>query len=97
MVELGKTAEDKAILELYASATEIGKSIVAPPGVAKERVTALRRGFDAMLKDPDYLEEVKRLSLDFEPLSGEKLQAYVEELSKTPAAVLARAKQVRDN
>ncbi|MEN9709821.1 MAG: hypothetical protein RIQ68_2229 [Pseudomonadota bacterium] len=97
MVELGKTAEDKAILELYASATEIGKSIVAPPGVAKDRITALRRGFDAMLKDPDYLEEVKRLSLDFEPLSGEKLQAYVEELSKTPANVLAKAKQVRDN
>jgi tripartite-type tricarboxylate transporter receptor subunit TctC len=50
-----------------------------------------------MLKDPDYLEEVKKLSLDFEPLSGEKLQAYVEELSKTPASVLAKAKQVRDN
>jgi tripartite-type tricarboxylate transporter receptor subunit TctC len=97
MVEMGKTAEDKAILELYASATEIGKSIVAPPGVAKDRITALRRGFDAMLKDPDYLEEVRRLSLDFEPLSGEKLQAYVEELSKTPANVLAKAKQVRDN
>lgn len=97
MVELGRTPEDKAILELYASATEIGKSIVAPPGVPAERLNALRRGFDAMLKDADYLEEVKRLSLDFEPLSGEKLQAYVEELSKTPANILAKAKQVRDN
>ncbi len=97
MVELGKTAEDKAILELYASATEIGKSIVAPPGVATDRITALRRGFDAMLQDKDYLDEVKKLSLDFEPLSGEKLQAYVEQLSKTPASVLAKAKQVRDN
>lgn len=96
MVELGKTAEDRAILSLYASATEIGKSIIAPPGVPTERVTMLRRAFDAMLKDKDYIEEVRRLSLDFDPLSGEKMQQYVEDLSKTPAAILAKAKDARD-
>jgi tripartite-type tricarboxylate transporter receptor subunit TctC len=96
MVELGKTPEDRAILALYASATEIGKSIVAPPGLPPERVTLLRRGFDAMLKDSDYLDEVKKLGLDFEPASGEDMQKYVEDLARTPAAVLARAKDVRD-
>jgi tripartite-type tricarboxylate transporter receptor subunit TctC len=96
MVELGKTPEDRAILSLYASATEIGKSIVAPPGVSAERVNVLRRGFDAMLKDPEYLDEVKKFGLDFEPLSGEDMQKYVEELAKTPPAVLAKARQVRE-
>lgn len=96
MVELGRTPGDRAVLALYASATEIGKSIVAPPGLPAERVTILRRGFDAMLKDPEYLEEVKRLSLDFDPLPGEQLQQYVDNLSKTPADVIARAKDVRD-
>lgn len=96
MVELGRTPEDRAILSLYASATEIGKSILAPPGVPAERVTILRRAFDAMLKDPEYLEEIRRLSLDFDPLSGEKMQQYVENLSKTPAAVLTKAKDVRE-
>lgn len=96
MVELGKTPEDRAILSLYASATEIGKSIVAPPGVPAERINVLRRGFDAMLKDAEYLDEVKKFGLDFEPLSGEDMQKYVEELAKTPAAILAKAKQVRD-
>ncbi len=96
MVELGKTPEDRAILSLYASATEIGKSIVAPPGVPADRVNVLRRGFDAMLKDAEYLDEVKKFGLDFEPLSGEEMQKYVEELAKTPAAVLAKAKEVRD-
>ncbi|MDO9442734.1 MAG: tripartite tricarboxylate transporter substrate-binding protein [Beijerinckiaceae bacterium] len=96
MVELGKTPEDRAILALYASATEVGKSIVAPPGLPAERVTALRRAFDAMLKDPDYLEEVRKLSLDFDPMSGERLQQYVEDLSKTPADIIARAKAVRE-
>lgn len=96
MVELGRTEEDRAVLSLYASATEIGKSIVAPPGLPADRVKALRAAFDAMLKDPEYLEEVKRQSLDFDPLSGEKLQDYVVNLSKTPPAILARAKQARD-
>ncbi|MDB5650919.1 MAG: tripartite tricarboxylate transporter family receptor, partial [Hyphomicrobiales bacterium] len=96
MVELGRTPADRAILALYASATEIGKSIVAPPGLPTERVKALRRGFDAMLKDPEFLEEVKRLSLDFDPMTGEQLQKYVEDLSKTPPDVIARAKEVRE-
>ena len=41
MVELGRTPDDRAVLALYASATEIGKSIVAPPGVPADRVMAL--------------------------------------------------------
>jgi tripartite-type tricarboxylate transporter receptor subunit TctC len=96
MVELGGTPEDRAILALYASATEIGKSIVAPPGLPADRLNVLRRAFDAMLKDPEYLEEVKRFSLDFDPMTGEKLQKYVEDLSKTPPDVIARAKEVRE-
>lgn len=96
MVELGRTPEDRAILALYASATEIGKSIVAPPGLPADKLNALRRGFDAMLKDPEYLEEVKRFSLDFDPMTGEQLQKYVEDLSKTPPDVIARAKEVRE-
>ena len=95
MVELGKTEEDRQALSLYASATDIGKAVLAPPGVPQERVQALRDAFMAMLKDPDLLAEVKQARLDFDPQSGAELQAFVTSVSSVPQAVIERARQAR--
>src|SRR5205823_6323971 len=40
--ELARTDEQRRILALYASSVELGRPIVAPPGVPDERVLALR-------------------------------------------------------
>jgi tripartite-type tricarboxylate transporter receptor subunit TctC len=96
MVELGKTPEDRKVLGLYASATEIGKSVVAPPGVPAGRVKALRDAFSAMLKDPELLAEVKKLNLDWDPTPGDELQHYIEQISTLPPDLIARAKAVHE-
>ena len=96
MVELGKTPEDRALLGLYASATEIGKSIVAPPGVLPERVKILRDAFSAMLRDAEVVAEVKKLNLDWDPMPGEELQRYIEQVSNVPPALIARAKAIHE-
>jgi tripartite-type tricarboxylate transporter receptor subunit TctC len=54
MVELGTTEEARQILRFFASASEVGRSIVAPPGIAPETVNTLRRGFDAIFADPPF-------------------------------------------
>ena len=38
----------------------------APPGVPAERVNALRRSFDAMMKDAEFLEDAKRARFESE-------------------------------
>jgi tripartite-type tricarboxylate transporter receptor subunit TctC len=96
MVELGKTPEDRALLGLYASATEIGKSLVAPPGVPPARVKALRDAFSAMLRDPELLAEVKKVNLDWDPLPGEDLQRYVEQVSNVSPDLIKRAKAIHE-
>ena len=45
--ELGRNPEEQQILKIVANATEVGKMILAPPGIPADRVTALRRAFDA--------------------------------------------------
>jgi tripartite-type tricarboxylate transporter receptor subunit TctC len=81
------TDEQRQILDFYSSSVELGRPIVAPPGVPAERVAVLRRGFDATMKDPAFLAEAKKLGVDVSPRSGERLAEIVANLMQTPPSV----------
>jgi len=68
-----------------------------PPDVPVARVEALRRAFDATMKDPAYLAEADKLKIDVEPLSGEQVAALVEQVSRTPADTVARVRAALEN
>ena len=95
MVELGATEEDRRILALYASGAIVGRSLIAPPGVAGERVAALRAGFDAMLKDAAFLAEIERTKAEFDPMPGAELQELVASFDNLSPALIERARQAR--
>lgn len=95
MVELGNSDEDRQILALYASGATIGRSIIAPPGIPGDRVAALRAGFDAMIKDGEFLAEIERTKAEFDPLPGAELQKLVASFANLPAALIERAKEAR--
>jgi tripartite-type tricarboxylate transporter receptor subunit TctC len=96
MVELGRTEEAKRILAFFASAADIGRSIVAPPAMAPETVKTLRRGFDKMFEDPAFLDEVKRAGIQLKPLTGERLQGVVAEVAKFPPELVQKARVARE-
>jgi tripartite-type tricarboxylate transporter receptor subunit TctC len=94
-VELGKTESDRRVLALYAIGSEIGKFFVAPPDVPADRLVILRAAFDAMLKDPVFIADVTKQSLDYDPMSGDALQRMVTEtVRSTSPDVVARAKAI---
>jgi tripartite-type tricarboxylate transporter receptor subunit TctC len=93
---MGKTDEARRILGFFASAAEIGRSIVAPPGLPAETVTALRRGFDAMFKDQAFLDEVKRAGIQLKPMAGERLQELVAEVGRFPQPLVEKARRARE-
>jgi len=76
-VELARNADERAILGAVASAADIGKFILSTPGVPAVRVTALRRAFDAMAKDREFVAEAEKLRIELLPLPGEELQTIV--------------------
>ena len=84
----------KQILSLYASGGEIGRSIVAPPGVPSATLEALRAAFSAVTRDEKLLEEIRRSGLDFDTLDGAPLQDYVAGVMKTPEAVIAAGRKL---
>ena len=68
--------------------------IVAPPDVPAERVDALRKAFDATMKDPELLAEVQKSNLDFEPLDGASLAKIVAAAANADAKVVARMQKI---
>jgi tripartite-type tricarboxylate transporter receptor subunit TctC len=91
-VELGRTAAERDALSFYTSGEELGRSIIAPPGVGSQRLGMFRNAFQQMLKDPDFQAEVKKARLEYNPLSGEKLQAIVEATIKSSPETIARTR-----
>lgn len=92
--ELGRTPEEQQILRIVASATEVGKMILAPPGLPADRVAALRRAFDATMKDPEFIEELNSNRVELDSIPGENLQRLVTELAATPAAMVDKIKAI---
>jgi tripartite-type tricarboxylate transporter receptor subunit TctC len=91
-VELGRTPEEVQVLRIFANATDVGRFILSTPDTPVDRIRALRRAFDAMVRDPEFIADLKSLRLDLGPLSGEELQKLIEEVANVPPAVLDKVK-----
>jgi tripartite-type tricarboxylate transporter receptor subunit TctC len=90
VTDLATTPEDRKMLRLVFARQVMGRPFVAPPGVPAERVTALRDAFLATLRDPDLLAEARKAQLEITPVSGQAVQALVEEAYDTPKALAKR-------
>ena len=96
IIELARTDEDKAVMTFLSADIPISRAYVTTPGVPPERVQALRRAFDATMKDPQFVAEAQKLAMDMSPSTGEEAQKYADLIANTPARVRARAKTILD-
>ena len=96
ITELARTEEGKAIMLFLSADVPISRAYVTTPRVPAERVSALRRAFDATMKDPAFLAEAAKTGMDISPSTGEEAQKYSDLIANTPADVLARAKKILD-
>ena len=92
--ELGATAEDSAMLKLYASTATVGRATFAPPDMPAARVATLRAAFDAMVTSAEFLADAEKLHADITPMGGADLQKVVAATAQTPPSVVARMNKV---
>jgi tripartite-type tricarboxylate transporter receptor subunit TctC len=89
-----KTEEQRRIIALYSSSIELGRPIVAPPGVPDHRVAALRRAFQATMNDPALRAEAEKQKLEVNVVSGEQVTALVMDLMTTPPEIIKRMQEM---
>jgi tripartite-type tricarboxylate transporter receptor subunit TctC len=92
ILDSAKTDADRAALRLVIARLEYGRPFFMPPQVSAERVAAVRRAFDAAVRDPAYVAEAEKLKIDVDPLSGEEVAALIEQVSRTPAETVTRVR-----
>lgn len=95
-VELTSNPDDRAVMRVIMGANDVGKSYFTAPGVPPERVHALRRAFDATMKDESFIAAVKKIRGEIGALTGEQVQALIGELDTLPPALFERVKSVYD-
>jgi hypothetical protein len=49
----------------------MSRPFFAPPGLAPERLAALRRAFDATVRDQAFLADARKLGMEIDPVRGE--------------------------
>ena len=92
VLDLAKADAERQALLLLLARLEYGRPFFVPPGVPAERVNALRRAFDATMKDKEFLAEAEKLKLDIDPLTGEQVAALVEQVARTAPETAARVR-----
>ena len=92
MLELARSDADRQAMTMLFARTEYGRPYFLPPDVPEERVAALRRAFDATMKDTAFIAEAAKLQFDVDPLTGEQVQALVAQLAATPREVVTRVR-----
>ena len=92
--EVGRTAEDKEILNLYASGGALGRYVIAAPGLPAEIAKALRDGLAATLEDPEFLADAAKANLDIEPAPHDKLEAVVTRTLQVSDTVRQRVRDL---
>jgi tripartite-type tricarboxylate transporter receptor subunit TctC len=94
-VNLAKTEETKKLIQTVERVH--GPSVrpyVAPPGTPKDRVQILRRAFMDTMKDPAFLAEAKKATLDINAADGAELEQNVKDIFKLDASLIAKLKEI---
>jgi tripartite-type tricarboxylate transporter receptor subunit TctC len=91
-VELGRNNDEVLALRFFANASDVGRFILSTPDTPADRIQALRRAFDDMVKDPEFIADLEAQKLDLGPLGGEELQKLIEEVANVPPAILEKVR-----
>jgi tripartite-type tricarboxylate transporter receptor subunit TctC len=94
LLELAGNDLDRKVLTFLSAETALSRSLVTTADVPADRLQALRRAFDATLRDPQFLADAEKAKMDIGPMTGEDSQKIADQIVNTPPEVIVRAKVV---
>jgi tripartite-type tricarboxylate transporter receptor subunit TctC len=95
--KLGRDQTQREIMSFAFGTQEMGRPVVAPPGVPPGVLKVLREAFMATMRDPEFLADAKRSGLEvLDPIDGEAVQRIVRDIYETSGQTIAHYKSIRD-
>ena len=88
--DLAKSEDDRKAIEFLYAGQGIGRPFFAPPGLAPELHGMMRMAFDATMKDPEFIAEVKQRKLTLAPEDGGYMERLINRIYATPRPIVDR-------
>jgi tripartite-type tricarboxylate transporter receptor subunit TctC len=94
-IDYAKTPDARVLIESGIHApSAILRAYSLPPGTPKGRLDILRGAFNATMKDPEFLAEMKKSKLEINPLTGGEVDGIVKKLFQMDARNVAKIRDV---
>jgi tripartite-type tricarboxylate transporter receptor subunit TctC len=94
LMDLVSSPQDRRIVALVMDRVVLGRPVVAPPGLAADRLALLRTAFRQAMDDPELRAEAEKLRLAIDPTFGEEAQTLIERLYASPTDVVERMRRI---
>jgi tripartite-type tricarboxylate transporter receptor subunit TctC len=91
VLDLVTDPERKRVLELILIRQETGRPFASAPDTPEERLAALRKAFDATMKDPEFLADAERNQMEIEPLTGAQIEDFLTKAYSASPDIIAKA------
>jgi tripartite-type tricarboxylate transporter receptor subunit TctC len=85
-----KNDADRKVLELHFTQKTAARPLVAPPEVPPERIAILRKAFEELARDKDFLAEADKLKIEIDFVPGNEIDRVVAQVAATPADIAER-------
>jgi len=92
--ELTKDPKALRLLDFAEAPFFMALPLVAPPGLPGDRAAALQAGFMAMTKDPAFIAEAEKMSLELSPIDAEAVRKVIVQMQSTPPEVIEQFKTI---
>jgi len=94
MLEFAETEEEYQMLRLINLRGPFGRPFLVPPGISEDRAIALRKAFESMVKDPEFLADAARANMEITPISARELEDLLDEAYAAPDHIVERAREL---
>jgi tripartite-type tricarboxylate transporter receptor subunit TctC len=85
-----KNDADRKVLELHFTQKTAARPLVAPPGVPADRVAILRKAFEELARDGEFLAEADKLKIEIDFVPGAEIDKVVAQVAATPPDIAER-------
>ncbi len=92
LTDLATTDEQRQIFKLFSAEIALGRVFITTPGVAPDRLAALRKAFDETMRDRAFIEDAKKVEMQVRPLDHVQATTLAREIVDMAPELVAKAK-----
>lgn len=95
-LELAPDESGRQALELLFAQLALGRPVLAPPDVPKDRADLLSKAFEQTMKDPQFIAEAEKTKIESRWFGASRMKEVMLKMEQAPPSVKARVRAILD-